>query len=214
MTVAILVFLTSCYVLTKAYPALTQHLEVETDDFSDLEDTKKDYVIKNLVKAVYLCILSFTGLPLLCCAYFDYWPNSWIKCMAAMYCSNDIIGLYKVKKLPTSTRLHHSVTFVFLLATFVTDFQTNSVAQMLFIYTYCSAVTFPVNAYLGLRLCFPAEKVADVKQVAKYIYPIMCVINWSFQVALMRNTIGHIAYSLLLLFIVYDDLVLLRWLWK
>jgi len=214
MIFPICMFIVSCAVIYKAYPALIEHLDVSTDNFSTLDDDKKDYVVKNLVKAVYLAVLTVLGFPLIVCAFLDYWPNFWIQTMAGLYCSNDIMGLYKVKRLPTSTRLHHTVTFVFLIATFMTDFQTNKVAQMLFVYTYCSAVTFPVNAYLGLRLCFDAEKVQDVKRVAKYLYPLMCCINWFLQVSMMQNTMSHIAYGALLLFIIYDDLVLLRWLWK
>ena len=35
---------------------------------------------------------------------------------------------------------------------------------MLFVYTYCSALCFPVNAYLGLRLCFEADTVSGIKK--------------------------------------------------
>ena len=210
----ILPFLCSCYVIHRAYPILIDHLEDVTPNFSRLTNVKKHYVVKNLIKAVYLCVLSIIGLPLMVCAWYNYWPNAWIQSIAGLYCSNDIMGLYKVKELPTSTRLHHTVTFVFLLATFMTDFQHSSVGQMLFVYTYCSALCFPVNAYLGLRLCFEAEDVAGVKKMAKYVYSAMCIINWTLQYCMMHHTVHHMAYLGLLLFIVYDDIYLLRWLWK
>ena len=190
------------------------HLEDVTPNFSGLTNVKKHYVVKNFIKAVYLCVLSIIGLPLMICALYNYWPNAWIQSIAGLYCSNDIMGLYKVKELPTSTRLHHTVTFVFLLATFMTDFQHSSVGQMLFVYTYCSALCFPVNAYLGLRLCFEAEDVALTKQIAKHVYLTMCIINWTLQYCMMHHTVHHMAYLGLLLFIVYDDIYLLRWLWK
>lgn len=210
----ILPFLCSCYVIHRAYSILIDHLEDVTPNFSRLNDVKKHYVVKNLIKAVYLCVLSIIGLPLMVCAWYNYWPNAWIQSIAGLYCSNDIMGLYKVKELPTSTRLHHTVTFVFLLATFMTDFQQSSVGQMLFVYTYCSALCFPVNAYLGLRLCFEAGDVAGVKKLAKYVYSAMCMINWTLQYCMMHRTVYHLAYLGLLLFIVYDDIYLLRWLWK
>lgn len=213
MLLPIIPFLLSCYGIHRSYPILIEHLSDNTT-FDNLTDVKKHYVVKNLIKAVYLCILSIIGLPLMLCAWYNYWPNAWIQSMAGLYCSNDIMGLYKVKELPTSTRLHHTVTFLFLIATFMTDFQHSSVGQMLFVYTYCSALCFPVNAYLGLRLCFDEEIIEPTKTIAKYVYLSMCIINWTLQYWMMHHTVYHLAYLGLLVFIVYDDIYLLRWLWK
>jgi hypothetical protein len=207
-------FLCSCYVLNYSYAILLDHLDANTPNFDRLEEYKKYYVIKNLMKAVYLCVLSFCGLPFLLMSFRNYFPNTPIKILASLYCSNDCVGLYKVKKLPTSTRLHHIVTTMFLLVTYAADFQEQRLAQMLFYYTFFSACAFPVNAYLGLRHCYEEEDLETYREVSKYTYAACCFINWIIQFYFIGSTYYDAAYALLLAFIIYDDVYLLRWLWK
>lgn len=214
MLLPILFFIGSSSILFYSYDILIHHLDDNTPNFSSLDDIKKHYVVKNLIKTVYLCILVIMGFPLLVLSFSNYFPNTMIKIIASLYCSNDIVGLFKVKKLPTSTRLHHITTVVFLLMALVTDFQTNRVAQMLFYYTYFSAMAFPVNAYLGLRYCFDESDIIDIKHIAKHIYPLTCCLNWIVQFYMIGSTYYDVAYTFLIIFIVYDDIILLRWLWK
>lgn len=214
MLFAVVSFLLSCYVLNYSYDILLDHLDAHTPNFEKLDENRKYYVIKNLMKAVYLCVLCVIGFPYFCMSFWGHFPNAPLKLLASLYCSNDCVGLYRVKKLPTSTRLHHVVTSVFLLCTYAADFPTQRVAQMLFYYTYFSACTFVVNAYLGLRLCFDEDQVEDVKRLAKHVYLLSCVLNWLLQFYYLGSTYYDLAYTVLLVFIVYDDVYLLRWLWR
>lgn len=210
----ILTFIASCALLNVSYPILIDHLEQNTPNFDELGVVKQHYVVKNLMKAVYLCVLVVIGTPVFIMSFWGSFPNTIIKILAGLYCSNDIVGLYKVKELPTSTRLHHSVTTLFLIGTYAVDFETNRVAQMLFYYTFFSACAFPVNAYLGLRYCFASEDIVAYQRLAKYVYPSICILNWLLQFYMVGSTLYDAAYVMLLLFIVYDDVVLLKWLWK
>ena len=214
MILPVFAFILSCGLLHVSYPILIDHLDTNTPNFNELNEIKKHYVVKNLLKAVYLCILSVIGLPIVLLSFWGSFPNTVIKILAGLYCSNDIIGLYKVKQLPTSTRLHHSVTTLFLLASYAVDFETNRVAQMLFYYTFFSACAFPVNAFLGLRFCFDKDEIEDYERVAKFVYPTTCFINWIVQFYMVGTTFYDVAYCVLLVFIIYDDIILLKWLWK
>ena len=75
-------------------------------------------------------------------------------------------------------------------------------------------MAFPVNAYLGLRYCFDESDIIDIKYIAKHIYPLTCCLNWIVQFYMVGSTFYDVAYSFLIIFIVYDDIILLRWLWK
>ena len=207
-------FLLSCSLLNYSYPIIIDKLEDNTPNFKNCDTVRKHYVVKNLMKAVYLCFLALIGLPFFGLSFTGYFPNNPIKILAGLYCSNDCVGLYKVEKLPTSTRLHHLVTSVFLIASYTVDFQTNRVAQMLFYYTYFSACTFCVNAYLGLRFCYDYSDIKDYHHFSKHIYAASCLFNWIVQFYMIGSTVYDFAYCGLLLFIVYDDIVLLNWLWK
>ena len=164
MIVSVFAFILSCGLLHVSYPVLIDHLDTNTPNFNELNEIKKHYVVKNLLKAVYLCILTVIGLPIVLLSFWGSFPNTVIKILAGLYCSNDIIGLYKVKQLPTSTRLHHSVTTLFLLASYAVDFETNRVAQMLCYYTFFSAGAFPVIGLVGLRLCVDKDEIEDMNE--------------------------------------------------
>ena len=211
--IEIIVFLGSIYLLNFSYEPVKKQLISVTDHFNDLDETKQYYVIKNLLKACYLCFLVVLTIvffgPYL---FYGVWPNTLLRSLAGMYVSNDMVGLYRVQKLKTSTRLHHYTTFLFLLMSWTVDFQESKVAKLLFLYTFASAITFPVNAYLGLRLCYDKESLTDYCGTAYYTYAIVCFVNWGLHLFLFDTSC--LGYYALILFVVYDDIVLLQWLHK
>ena len=94
-----------------------------------------------------------------------------------------------------------------------TDTVRLTTAQMLLFYCYLSAISFPVNLYLGLRFCSD-EDPARLRWIAKVTYAIGCLLNWSLQWKLFEHSAEAYCYLALLALIVYDDIVLLRWLWR
>ena len=194
----ILTLIFSCVVLSVLYRNLL------------LGMPRRVYIVKNLVKSFVLMVLVIASFFLL-----DGWDNDMIKCFASLYVSNDLVALVLCRdELPTSTRLHHMTSVLFMLTAFQTDFKTSKTAQMLFYYTYASAWAFPVNTYLGLRLCFQKRpKYLDqLLNLCKVLYPAICIVNWSFQMYLFDFTYESIAYIIFLTLIMYDDIVLIRWL--
>ena len=207
-----LAFILSSVVLFFSYTHTQNYLRHHNIAFSRLTENRQFYVVKNITKGIYLAFLVVFGfffviLPIINNEY----NNATIRIFASLYVSNDFIGLYGVGNLPTSTRLHHSASVIFLLAAWTIDFQTSVVGQMLLLYTYFSAIAFPVNLYLGLRLCYD---VPWLRTVAKYVYSISCAVNWYIQYAWFTMDRSVIVYLTLLSVIVFDDVVLLRWLYK
>lgn len=210
--ISFFVFVLSSVCIYFSYTHTQNYLKHNTLKFTSLPVNKQYYVVKNVIKAFYLAILTILGsifvIPGVLKNEFD---NNTIRILASMYVSNDFIGLYKVSSLPTSTRLHHMTTILFLLVAWSIDFQTNNVGQLLLLYTYFSAITFPVNLYLGLRLCY---KVDWLKEISKYIYLMICFLNWTIQYYWYVPSSGVYIYFCLLMAIVIDDIILLKWLWK
>lgn len=205
-------FIVSSIVLFFSYTHTQHYLRHHNIPFSRLSENRQFYVVKNITKGIYLAFLVLFGFFFIIYPIFNnQYDNNTIRIFASLYVSNDFIGLYRVSNLPTSTRLHHTASIVFLLAAWAIDFQTSVVGQMLLLYTYFSAIAFPVNLYLGLRLCYD---VPWLRKIAKYIYFISCALNWYVQYQWFTVEPSVMAYVTLLSVIVFDDIVLLRWLWN
>ena len=195
--------LISCICLYNVYGVMCHYL-------SDLP--RRNYVVKNVVKSFVLCLLVLASF-----VFLRDWDNDTIKSFAALYVSNDLMALIVCRNtLPTSTRLHHLTSVLFLFAAFQTDFIQSNTAQMLFYYTYASAWAFPVNLYLGLRLCFQRRPayLDTLLRICKFIYPTICIVNWTYQLYLFDFTYTSMLYAMFLTMIVYDDVVLIKWLYS
>lgn len=207
----ILILFISCLLLTFSYTHVDKWLIQHTPRYSS--SNKQVYIVKNIVKSMYLCLLAVSA-PFL----ITTWDNHIIRIFAALYVSNDLMGMIVCPNLPTSTRIHHMTSVLFLMAAFMTDFTTNHVAQMLFYYTYASSMAFAVNAYLGLRLCYDKNDhpkwLQYLKHIAKYTYLFICIGNWCHQMYLMEWVYEESIYCFMISLIIMDDIILLRWLFK
>lgn len=160
------------------------------------------YVLKNVMKSVYLAFLSILGLMVI----FPPYDNIMVKVFASLYVSNDFMGLFMVR-LHWSTICHHLVSIVFLLYTWTVDFNTDTTAQNILVYTWLSAINFGVNLYLGLRKLDDFEW---LKIKCRDLYVLTFGINITYQI--MHAT--SIYYWVFLIFIIIDDLYLIKWLYK
>ncbi len=207
------VFVVSSIVVYFSYAHTQNYLKHNTLKFSSLSVNKQYYVVKNIIKGMYLALLVILGWFMVIPGILhDSFDNDTIRVFASMYVSNDVVGLYRVSNLPTSTRLHHTASIIFLLVAWTVDFQESNVGQLILLYTYFSALAFPVNIYLGLRLCY--DNMNWLKNISKYIYTLACLVNWVVQLRWYIPTAKFYIYVTILLLIIMDDLVLLRWLWK
>jgi hypothetical protein len=209
----LLVFLISSTIVYFSYEHTQNYLKYNTLKFSSLSVNKQYYVVKNITKGIYLSFLVIVGwFMVIQDAMNDIFVNQTIRIFASLYVSNDVVGLFRVSKLPTSTRLHHSATVIFLLVAWNVDFEQSNVGRLLLLYTYFSAISFPVNLYLGLRLCYDGTD--WLKTLSKYIYAFGCMCNWYIQFQYFIPSTESYMYMTLLLVIITDDIVLLKWLWK
>lgn len=199
--IQMLTLLFSCILIFKLYPIVTDLLHF-TPHYKDVTNRHR-YITKNVIKAsVLVLVLLYTST-------IRDWSDERIPTVAGIYVSNDIVGLMCVPNLHLSTKIHHAMSIVLLVYAFVADFKTSNTAQMLYYYTYFSAATFYVNLYLGLRFCYILPKV--VPKICFTGYGITLALSLYYQYTLA--SVESWPYLCILVAIVYDDLVLLRWLY-
>ena len=182
---------------------------------------RKDYIIKNLSKACTLAVLTpnalWTAHDVL---VHGRWSPFTFRVFGAMYSAHDIAGLIRMwDKLPSSTRAHHcSVVFMTFMSIFCIDYEDPTSmwrgAGML----GCTACwTFVANMFLALRLVGSFD---TLRQLSFIIYaPTVALstvwqISHVFHAAFHCSAISTILYTALLSSVVYDDVVLLRFLSK
>ena len=198
----------------------------QSPEYNSLSYNKKCYVLKNVTKSIILFIMTFYSIDkIIIPALEGSWNNKDVHTFSSAYVSNDIIGLLIVPKLPFSTKMHHIITGTLLFYSYTIDFTENNVGRWMFIYTLMSTITFLVNTYLGLRHIRTESEsnlnriIDNIRVMAFYIYLVACLINWSIHIYLISQkiynleyTIPYIMYSVLLIPIINDDLILMKWL--
>jgi|SaaInlV_165m_DNA_2_1040747.scaffolds.fasta_scaffold03344_6 hypothetical protein len=212
-------FILSCVGLYHAYKKIDEDLSFNASGtYGRLDEDRRVYVVKNVIKGFYLALISLSTLYWVIPDIIrGTWNSTVLQTFASLYVSNDIVGLYTVK-LHVSTRMHHMTAAVFLMAAWCADFQESTTAKMLALYTIFSALTFLVNLYLGLRFVFNVNSpgMTALKRYAKWSYVLGCGMNWVCQVVLAWNNseLWLNAYLMGLVFIVWDDIILLKWFFK
>ena len=194
---------------------------------------RKNYITKNLIKMVSMFFIFYKFFKIMYNANV-YWflTNDLIRDYGAIYVGNDIAGLFMVKKLPKSTKIHHLMSACLYATVSYFDVEKNDIVGMIAIYTVFSFIPYSVNGFLALRFFIKKEtnckrqllinKIVNINRIcAKYTYLITCMCNWIIHLKYFINkilyyefNIYHLLYILLLVPIINDDIVLLRWLNK
>lgn len=182
---------------------------------------KRQYIIKNFSKSFNLALLSFFSIPYILYPMILNQPcnNHLYHICGAFYSSNDLFAIVNVKKLPKTTKTHHTITSILALTSFGIDFNQSELGKMLFTYTLFSSFTFIVNYYLAARYIHNAEKINSVRIYSRNIYASSLFFNWSWHIYhFVKNysilSYQHMIYYVLLYWIIKDDLILLNWLNK
>jgi hypothetical protein len=207
-----LAFIASVLGLYVLYANL-QYTLVQHPAYLALPENRQLYVTKNIIKGGYLCVLVvWASIVVLPDVARGHW-NSWmIATFGSLYCSNDFVGLLRVHGLPMSTRLHHICCLSLLMVAWTVEFQYSNIGQLIVFYTFFSAAAFPVNLYLGLRLIM--EDTEWLRTISKWVYVISCALNWALQAYWFKLSTDTSWYMCLIFGIIYDDIVLIRWLWR
>ena len=177
---------------------------------------RRDYVVKNLSKACTLALLTpvavWAARDVL---LFGRWHATTFRFFGAVYAAHDIAGLARMwHKLPGSTLAHHSsVVLMSTLSAVAIDYEDpTSLWRGVGVLGCMSCWTFPVNAYLALRLVGTYDTLR-VACLALYAPTVLLSCLWQ---ACHIWSVGFCwtapLYACLVGSVVYDDVVLLRFL--
>ena len=142
---ALFILLRYCLGVIFLYPIIYCSLYLN-DKYRTLDYNKRCYIVKNLIKSAVLLYITLTSyssilLPIL----KNNWINKDLNDLAAIYVSNDIVGLLIIPKLPATTKFHHITTTLLVLYSFSIDFTQENVGRWMFIYTFMSILSFGVK---------------------------------------------------------------------
>jgi hypothetical protein len=212
-------FIANFFIYT-IYEPFKQKIILAYPKFKTYDQSRQNYIIKNLMKAMALYFISILSIPVIPAFLFNYQKfNIIIQLTGVFYAANDFVGLLKVKKLSFSTKIHHIVSTSLGLSVPMIDFFSSSTARLLMIYTLASCYTYKVNYYLGYRFINENEDLKMIKKKAFNIYLLSFACNLSFQyywlyIHFYDLSIYNIIYYCIITPLIYDDFKLLYWLYK
>ena len=217
--IALFVGILSCFCIRATYVILHLLMSIYIPKYQALHHDKKQYVLKNLIKSLYLAILSCLALPIIIWPIIqtNTWHSQFIRCFGTMYVSNDFIGLLFVNNLPQTTRIHHIISSCLVCCALTIDFQTSEIGQAMFVYTVASAAAYIVNLHLAVRWLCVRHSLRWLRQVSGCIYVCCCAMSWGWHIWWVGQHweqlyIYHLLYLGLLSWIIRDDIILMTWL--
>ena len=143
-------FIANFFIYT-IYEPFKRKISLAYPKFKTYDQSRQNYIIKNLMKAMALNFISIVSIPVIPAFLFNYKKfNIIIQLTGVFYAANDFVGLLKVKNLSLATKLHHTVNTIFGLTVPVINFFDSTTARLLIIYTLSSCYTYKVNYYLGI----------------------------------------------------------------
>jgi len=214
---ALVVFIICSLLIRGFYYVVDILLSVLVPKYTSLEAHRKLYIQKNLIKSLVLALMLPPAVVFIVYPIWrsDIWHTATIQLFAVVYGANDFVGLLCVDRLPTTTRIHHMISTFLVLTSLSMDFKTSPVAQSMLVYTFFAASSYIVNFQLAVRWFFPRGSMRWLRYVAGAIYALSCTLSWSWQLWWAWKTtleLYHFVYIGLMLWIVRDDIILMRWL--
>ena len=208
------------YITSFSYFLLEKLLNKFVKSFREINpEHKKMYVVKNFIKSFFLaCLCTQLG------NFFELMNGAldlmFVKRCAVYYIMNDVIGLLLVKKLPTTTKIHHMTTSICGFAVIMKEANNLDVLTLIVLYAVFSSIAFCVNFYLGLRIYSTDIRFKRyMSNISFWTYLLSCIVNWILQgyLAIQVSQIVPIYHTLFYLGFLYsvgkDDIILMKWLY-
>ena len=206
------------------YYFILHNILIKTSNkYNTLSIYKQKYIVKNFIKSFILFTLVLKYNTIL--NLFNNNINlKTIQYNGAIYVANDFLGLLYIKNLPKSTKFHHLTTLLLLFVISIVDNDNILIYKLIYTYTIYSYHAFLVNLYLGLRY-FECNNINinnfinSVRIFAFYNYLICCFANLFTHFYIIYINYTQIDYTILLyslcvIPIINDDIILLKWLKK
>ena len=219
---AIVVFVVGSYVIFSSYHSFHFYLTKFSTSYAAIDDQAKQfYVLSNLIKsAVLLAYSPLAGVLLYETMVLDQWDSNRIRIMGTLYCIPDFVSLFMVKRMATTTVVHHIVVCVFNAFSLYNDYDQINVVRAIMVYAVWSTFAYMVNLLLASRFVDTSPMMSMVlSALALVIYGTCCFFNWSWQLWFLSGIASTKPYQVfgyvaLMSMLVWDDIVLMKWLFK
>jgi hypothetical protein len=187
--------------------------------YNRIKPARQQYIVKNLVKGVYLLLLTIYALPYAYDMVFKgIWPNGTLHTLNFLYAIPDLVGLIRVRGLHLMTKVHHSLVLCLTISGLFIDF-TNSYWQWFLTYGLLSMFAWTVNLFLGGWRLLPKEQYRRLGAATVLLNYGLCLItNWVWQtwhffkwvpMASCRQDYVGIMFGTIILFLIAADDILL-----
>lgn len=215
-------FVIGCGLLYIIYKVLDKCMLQYSATYAATSDqNKRFYVLTNIIKAILLCAMTPMAFMLLYdTLVLDKWDTLRIRNLGSLYVIPDLISLFLVKNMRYTTILHHIATsVVFNGFNMRNDYTSENICRLIMVYGIFSSFAYLVNLLLASRFLNVKQSLQTMMvRVAMIIYGSCCTINWCWQVYYTCRLfhVNHhwtiYMYICILMAVVWDDLILLRWL--
>lgn len=188
--------------------------------YSFYDKNKLKYISKNIIKSFILFFLTFNFNILIDGLYYNKWDNELIHKLGLSYACHDILSLVMYFNiLKTPTKIHHFSVLILSIINLYVDYSKPNIWRGLVVYSFLSCLAFYVNLFLGCRFLINKNKYNIFSKLAFIIYLLTCIINWVLQCYIFINNykinlLSSIIYVILIYLIIYDDIMLLKFLYN
>ena len=216
------VFLLGSYVTFTSYFILHYYLVKHSSSYQNVDEDKQFYVLSNLIKTAVLAAMTPSVLHLLYeTLILDEWHSQRIHNIGCMYCIPDFVSLLLVNHMTKATKGHHICVCIFSYLSRNNDYAQENICRLMVVYGIFSTLAFLVNFLLASRFLNVSRRMfVTLSILSLIIYASACAFNWAWQVYYVARLISldnHwsvYVYCALLCVVVYDDIVLNKWLIK
>lgn len=200
-----------------AYPA-THWLLGTQRRYAKLEHTTQRYIVSNLIKAGTLMmfsapLVSMVG-PLLLRGDIQI---ETLRTLAPVYAALDLVSLWTVPKMKTTTLCHHvAVGVTAALIRYDQNIVLGSLTGALCVYGLFSMLAYFVNGFLAVRYLVSPESrgfLARAAWLSGAGYLAVCAVHWPYQLWLSYRY-GIWGLPLMMAAFVVDDIDLMRYLFR
>ena len=220
------IYMLGFYIVFSSYFVLKHYLEKYSPSFHALPKDKKMYVVSNFVKAGILAILSPYVFYFLYSVFFLHsWDTTMVRNLGNIYAIPDGVSLLLVRKMSTSTKVHHVIVCIFNVISLHNDYGVDNVLRCMPVYASLSSLSYLVNFLLGCRyLDFNKPTIRKLSIMAMVIYICCCFTNWIWHTQHLYilwkqcdDDLCHVlipTYCGFIAIIIWDDIILNCWLYR
>ncbi|CCW63996.1 unnamed protein product [Phytomonas sp. EM1] len=215
-------FLVGSYLTFSSYYMIYYFLERDSSSFRRIASIdKKFYIIGNLIKAgILISITPFAMFHLIRIVLYDEWESHILRNLGCIFTLPDFVAMIIVKRMRWSTWIHHLCVVVFNYFSIMNDYKKENIFRCIVVYAGFSSFGYCVNVLLASRFLGLSTSLAHILSFAALVvYGLCCSINWSWQVYYLVRLIRRgkdlwsvYLYLVLICFVVWDDIVLNKWL--